>query len=150
MSKVIPTSATETPSSVTTSSDVPSVRVAVEVPADLAAQLGARHSLPLSDVITRVFLAYANAPVDPRGTITLTREQFGQICECLSKSPQSGDELVAEIEKLVSISIGGVRIKLTQWQLDVLNGRNATGLPAREWAKVVFDEMFDAWVNGKI
>lgn len=128
-----------------------SIDVLVSIPTATAVAL--KHStdgkLDIAGAASMVLQLYASAPLD-RAAITLTSDQHARICAALGFSPQTTDAMVAGIEELVRISFGGVRIKLTAEEVGIMNARNATGLPAREYAEQIMRTMLDAWINGQI
>lgn len=132
--------------------DVPSsIDVLVSIPTDIAVAL--KHAtvgkLDIAAAASMVLQLYATAPLD-RGSITLSSDQHARICAALGFSPQTVDQLVAGVEELVRISVGGVRIKLTAEEVGIMNARNATGLPPAEFATQELRKMFEAWRNGRI
>lgn len=131
----------------------PTIDVRVTLPATTAVALKHRTSGVLDVAETLSFIAqlYAESPMEPgAGARVLTREQFNSIAEALGFTPQTIAELVAGVCDLGAISFGGVRLKFTAEEVAVINARNATELPAKEWAALILRQMFEAWRDGRI
>lgn len=129
----------------------PYLAVRIDIPAHTAAALRYRApKLTLDESASMVVQLYADAPLD-RGTHTLTSDEWARMATALGFSPQTCEQLVAAIEGMNAISVGGVRLKLTAEDVAILNARNALGLSAKEFLSYLWTEvMFPAWKNGVI
>lgn len=127
------------------------IDVRVQVPAHVAVALKHRTNgaLDVAETISLLVQLYANAPLSPQ-PIVLTREQHGELAAILGYTPQTVEQLIGGVRELASISFGGVRIKLTSEEVELINARNATELPPKDFAQEIFREMFEAWKNGRI
>lgn len=127
------------------------IDVMVSIPTETAIALkhATASKLDIAAAASLVLQLYASAPLD-RGSVTLSTDQHARICAALGFSPQTVDQLVSGVEELVRISFGGVRIKLTAEDVAIMHARNATGLPAAEFATQELRRMFEAWRNGQI
>ena len=125
--------------------------VNVELPISTAVALKHRTGgkLDVAETLALIAALYHDAPLE-RDPVVLTHDQHGRICEALGQSPQSLDDLVSAIETLTSFSFGGVRLKLTGEDINLLNSRNASELSPREYAELVLKQMFEAWRDGRI
>src|SRR3990167_2941459 len=129
------------------------VRVSIDLPASLAVALRHRAgpALDTAECAALIVQLYADAPLEPGSARrVLTSAQHARICESLGFSPQTLEELVSAVEGLTSISFGGVRIKLTAEEVEIINARNAIDAPPKEFAAEIFRGMFEAWRNGQI
>lgn len=135
----------------TDSPEVAEIDIMVSIPTETAVAL--KHAtggkLDIASAASMVLQLYATAPLD-RSAKTLTSAQHAAICEALGCSPQTNDELVGAIVELTRISFGGLRVKFTAEEIGIINARNATGLPPKEWAEYILRVMFEAWRNGVI
>lgn len=131
--------------------DAKTIRIGVDLPASTAVTLKHRTNgvLDIAETISLIAQLYKDAPLAP-GVVILTQEQHARICNALGFSPQDTESMIGGVEELVRISFGGVRIKMSAEEVGIVNARNASGLPNKEWAEQIFRTMFEAWINGVI
>lgn len=130
----------------------PTIRITVEVPASTAVALKHRTggALDVAETISLLLQLYADAPIQRRPPVVLDEAAHARICEVLGFTPQSTEQLVGAICELASFGFGGVKLRLTKDEIDVLVARNSLGVPTKEWAEQIFRVMFDAWRYGRI
>lgn len=123
------------------------VTLPVQLVVDLKHRTGGR--LDVAETVALIVQLYAAAPLS-RGGVTLTVEQHAKVCETLGFTPRTVDELVGAIESLVAVSFGGVRVKFTAEEVELINARNATDMAPKEWAASIMRAGFEAWRDGRI
>lgn len=129
------------------------IDISVTIPLTTAVALKHRGSgaLTINEIASMLVQLYADAPLEPTaGARALTKDQFDRIAEALGSTPQTTEQLAVAVTDLCSMSFAGVRLKLTSEEIDIITSRNASGLPAREWAAIIFRQMFEAWRDGRI